>query len=89
MQHSLVFRLEKLISESRLLIPNANLLRRTGLLYKQRLERRCSDLEKAEAEVSIRKFTVGLGDTYCCIFKLMLSSLIYSIQGITFTCKLN
>jgi hypothetical protein len=74
MQHALVFRLEKLISESRLLIPNANVLRRTGLLYKQRLERRCSDLEKAEAEVSIRKFTVGLGDTYCCISSSCISN---------------
>ncbi|XP_041023743.1 WPP domain-associated protein [Juglans microcarpa x Juglans regia] len=46
-------RLENLISESHLLIPKANLLQRTGLLYKQRLERRCSDLEKAEVEVDL------------------------------------
>ncbi|XP_059440041.1 WPP domain-associated protein-like isoform X1 [Corylus avellana] len=52
-------RLERLISESRLLIPNANVLRRTGLLYKQRLERRCSDLEKAEAEVDLLGDEVG------------------------------
>lgn len=46
-------RLDNLSSESHLLIPNANVLRRTGLLYKQRFEKRCSDLEKAEAEVDL------------------------------------
>lgn len=50
-----MFRLEGLISELHLLIPEANLLQRTGLLYKQRLERRCSDLEKAEVEVCASK----------------------------------
>ncbi|GLT70038.1 hypothetical protein SLA2020_421390 [Shorea laevis] len=52
-------RLENLISESRLLIPNANVLRRTGLSYKQRFEGRCSDLEKAEAEVDLLGDEVG------------------------------
>ncbi|XP_062161255.1 WPP domain-associated protein [Alnus glutinosa] len=58
-------RLEKLISESRSLIPNANVLQRTGLLYKQRLERRCSDLEKAEAEVDL------LGDEVNALLSLL------------------
>lgn len=52
-QSAFVFRLEKLISESHLLIPKVNVLQRTGLKFKQRLARRCSDLEKAEAEVCI------------------------------------
>lgn len=74
MQYAFVFRLENLISESHLLIPNANVLRRTGLSYKQRFERRCSDLEKAEAEVSIRKFKVVVGDKYCCISSSCISN---------------
>ncbi|KAF4376908.1 hypothetical protein F8388_022624 [Cannabis sativa] len=44
-------RLKSVNSQSRLLIQKANILRRTGVLYKQRLDRRCSDLQKAEAEV--------------------------------------
>ncbi|XP_062095976.1 WPP domain-associated protein [Humulus lupulus] len=44
-------RLKSVSSQSRLLIQKANILRRTGVLYKQRLDRRCSDLQKAEAEV--------------------------------------
>ncbi|KAG2689448.1 hypothetical protein I3843_09G137700 [Carya illinoinensis] len=58
-------RLENLISESRLLIPKANLLQTTGLLYKQRLERRCSDLEKAEVEVDL------LGDEVDALLSLL------------------
>ncbi|KAH7545496.1 hypothetical protein FEM48_Zijuj01G0100000 [Ziziphus jujuba var. spinosa] len=46
-------RLKKLDSQSRFLIQKANILRRTGLLYKQRLDRKCSDLQKAEAEVDL------------------------------------
>ncbi|POO00988.1 WPP domain-associated protein [Trema orientale] len=46
-------RLKNVSSQSRLLIQKANILRRTGLLYKQRLDRRCSDLQKAEAEVDL------------------------------------
>lgn len=46
-------RLNKLSSQSCLLIQKANILKRTGLLYKQRLERRCADLQKAEAEVDL------------------------------------
>ncbi|KAK4588962.1 hypothetical protein RGQ29_019817 [Quercus rubra] len=58
-------RLENLSSESRLLIPNANVLRRTGLSYKQTLERKCSDLEKAEAEVDL------LGDEVDALLSLL------------------
>lgn len=46
-------RLKKLSSQSRLLIQKANILKRAGLLYKQRFERRCADLQKAEAEVDL------------------------------------
>lgn len=46
-------RLKNLNSQSHLLIQKANILKRTGLLYKQRLERRCTDLQKAEAEVDL------------------------------------
>lgn len=35
------------------LIPKINNLRRTRLLYKEKLEKRCSDLQKAEAEVDV------------------------------------
>lgn len=48
-----VFRLNNLTSQSHLLKQKANVLVRRGLLYKQRLEKKCSDLEKAEAEVRI------------------------------------
>lgn len=58
-------RLENLSSESRLLIPNANVLRRTGLSYKQALERKCSDLEKAESEVDL------LGDEVDALLSLL------------------
>lgn len=47
----MVFRLDCLSSQSKGLILKANVITRTGLSYKQKLERRCSDLQKAEAEV--------------------------------------
>ncbi|KAF8410677.1 hypothetical protein HHK36_003209 [Tetracentron sinense] len=47
------------------LIQKANLLERTGLVYKQRLERRCSDLQKAEAEVDL------LGDEVDALLSLL------------------
>lgn len=46
-------RLENSTFQLGLLVKKVNVLRRTGLLYKQRLERRCSDLQKAEAEVDL------------------------------------
>ncbi|KAI9197617.1 hypothetical protein LWI28_001641 [Acer negundo] len=46
-------RLDSLSSELVALIQKANIVRRTGLMYKQKLERRCSDLQKAEAEVDL------------------------------------
>lgn len=46
-------RLNNLTSQSHLLKQKANVLVRRGLLYKQRLEKKCSDLEKAEAEVDL------------------------------------
>ncbi|KDO75248.1 hypothetical protein CISIN_1g002225mg [Citrus sinensis] len=47
------FRLDSLSSQSKRLILKANVITRTGLSYKQKLERRCSDLQKAEAEVDL------------------------------------
>ncbi|XP_007022891.2 PREDICTED: WPP domain-associated protein [Theobroma cacao] len=46
-------RLENLNSQFSSLIQMANVLKRKGLHYKQNLERRCSDLEKAETEVDL------------------------------------
>ncbi|GMI93205.1 hypothetical protein like AT2G34730 [Hibiscus trionum] len=46
-------RLENLSSRSGSLIQMINILKRKGLQYKQSLERRCSDLEKAETEVDL------------------------------------
>ncbi|KAG8639223.1 hypothetical protein MANES_14G123600v8 [Manihot esculenta] len=46
-------RLETLSPQLNSLIQKANVLRKTGLLDKQRLERRSSDLQKAEAEVDL------------------------------------
>ncbi|KAJ9163205.1 hypothetical protein P3X46_022901 [Hevea brasiliensis] len=46
-------RLETLSSQLSSLIQKAIKLKKTGLLYKQRLEKRCSDLQKAEAEVDL------------------------------------
>ncbi|KAK4347408.1 hypothetical protein RND71_033747 [Anisodus tanguticus] len=44
-------RFEHSYSQLDSLVKKANLLRRTTLLYQQRLEKRCSDLQLAEAEV--------------------------------------
>uniref|UniRef100_A0A2P2JZA7 Early endosome antigen n=1 Tax=Rhizophora mucronata TaxID=61149 RepID=A0A2P2JZA7_RHIMU len=49
----LSFRLKNLSCQVSSLAGKANKLRRTGLLYKQRLERKCCDLQKAEAEVDL------------------------------------
>ncbi|GMH21061.1 hypothetical protein Nepgr_022903 [Nepenthes gracilis] len=46
-------RLENSTAQLHYLVQKANVLRRTGLLYKQRLEMRCIDLQKAEAEVDL------------------------------------
>ncbi|KAF8408774.1 hypothetical protein HHK36_004843 [Tetracentron sinense] len=46
-------RFENLNVQCNPLIQKANLLRSTGLVYKQRLEIKCSDLQKAEAEVDL------------------------------------
>ncbi|KAL9252529.1 WPP domain-associated protein-like protein [Drosera capensis] len=47
------------------LIKKANILRRTGLSYKQRLDKRSSDLQKAEAEVDL------LGDEVDALLSLL------------------
>ncbi|KAJ0083063.1 hypothetical protein Patl1_11420 [Pistacia atlantica] len=44
-------RLDNLSSQLRALIRKAKVIKGTELMYKQRLERRSSDLQKAEAEV--------------------------------------
>ncbi|GAB2267667.1 hypothetical protein Dimus_002651 [Dionaea muscipula] len=46
-------RLESSNLEVNSFIKKANILRRTGSLYKLRLEKRCMDLQKAEAEVDL------------------------------------
>lgn len=46
-------RLQNSASHLQSLNQKANTLRRTGALYKKRLERRCLDLQKAEAEVDL------------------------------------
>ncbi|CAM8921625.1 unnamed protein product [Rhodiola kirilowii] len=46
-------RLEDVRTQLSYLIKKSNIQRRTGLLYKQRLEKRCLDLQKAEAEVDL------------------------------------
>jgi hypothetical protein len=45
------FRIEHSFSELSSLLKKAKFLTRTGLMYKQKLERKCSDLQMAEAEV--------------------------------------
>lgn len=55
-----VFRLECANSQLTPLIQKANILRRTSLRYKQRLERRYSDLQKAEAEVCLLKLSLKI-----------------------------
>ncbi|KAG8652118.1 WPP domain-associated protein isoform X1 [Manihot esculenta] len=59
------FRLETLSSQLSSLMQKANTLRKTELLNKQRLEKRCSDLEKAEAEVDL------LGDEVDALLSLL------------------
>ncbi|KAJ7015392.1 hypothetical protein NC653_004634 [Populus alba x Populus x berolinensis] len=46
-------RLENLNSQFGSLIQKGSILKRTGFLYKKNLESRCSDLQKAEAEVDL------------------------------------
>ncbi|CAK7345907.1 unnamed protein product [Dovyalis caffra] len=46
-------RLENLSSQLGSLFHKTSMLKRMGLLYKQKLESRCSDLQKAEAEVDL------------------------------------
>ncbi|KNA23099.1 hypothetical protein SOVF_027910 [Spinacia oleracea] len=46
-------RLENSSFQLHTLIPKVNVLRRTGFLYKERLDKKCSDLQKAEAEVDL------------------------------------
>lgn len=64
-----LFRLENIRSEFHWINNQANLLKTMGLVYKQRLETRSSDLAKAETEVSHPKHYVvffhfydGVGD---------------------------
>ncbi|TQE12057.1 hypothetical protein C1H46_002451 [Malus baccata] len=52
-------RLKSLGSQLRFLKQKANVIVRRGLLYRQRLEKKCSDLEKAEAEVDLLGDEVG------------------------------
>ncbi|KAG7026419.1 WPP domain-associated protein [Cucurbita argyrosperma subsp. argyrosperma] len=58
-------RLESLSSETKSLVQNASMLKRASLLFKQRLEKRCSDLQKAEAEVDL------LGDEVDALLRLL------------------
>lgn len=64
-----VFRLEHANSQLTPLIQKANILRRTSLRYKQRLERRYSDLQKAEAEVCLLKPSFKLLFDLCGFWK--------------------
>lgn len=58
-------RLENSAFQLHTLIPKVNVLRRTGSLYKERLEKKCSDLQKAEAEVDL------LGDEVDALLSLL------------------
>ncbi|KAH7568454.1 hypothetical protein JRO89_XS06G0001600 [Xanthoceras sorbifolium] len=58
-------RLDNLSSQLVPLIQKANIVRVTGLMYKQKLERRCSDLQKAEDEVDL------LGDEVDALLSLL------------------
>lgn len=60
------FRLEHANCQLTPLMQKADILRRTSLRYKQRLERRYSDLQKAEAEVCLLK--LPLSTFYLCAF---------------------
>ncbi|XP_058099897.1 WPP domain-associated protein-like isoform X2 [Magnolia sinica] len=58
-------RLEMVIQQCSPLVQQAALLKRKGLVYKQRLERRCSDLQMAEKEVDL------LGDEVDALLSLL------------------
>ncbi|XP_021764149.1 WPP domain-associated protein-like [Chenopodium quinoa] len=58
-------RLENSAFQLQSLIPKVNVLRRTGFLYKERLEKKCSDLQKAESEVDL------LGDEVDALLSLL------------------
>ncbi|KAL5771804.1 hypothetical protein ACOSQ2_011728 [Xanthoceras sorbifolium] len=58
-------RLDNMSSQLVPLIQKANIVRVTGLMYKQKLERRCSDLQKAEDEVDL------LGDEVDALLSLL------------------
>ncbi|KAJ4702960.1 WPP domain-associated protein [Melia azedarach] len=58
-------RLDSLSSQSRVLIQKANIIKKSELSYKQKLERRSSDLQKAEAEVDL------LGDEVDALLRLL------------------
>ncbi|KAL0542615.1 hypothetical protein IC582_017686 [Cucumis melo] len=58
-------RLKRLGSETKSLIQDASMVKRDRLIYKQRLEKRCSDLQKAEAEVDL------LGDEVDALLRLL------------------
>jgi len=49
----ILYRLEESTHQLISLIQKTSTLKRTKLLYKQKLERRCADLQMAEAEVMI------------------------------------
>lgn len=49
-----LFRLANTRSELTFLIKAANVLKTTGIIFKQKLERKCSDLQMAEDEVIFR-----------------------------------
>ncbi|KAI4297075.1 hypothetical protein L6164_036983 [Bauhinia variegata] len=65
-------RLESMRSVFHCLNNKANTLKATGLLYKKRLETRCSDLEKAEAEVDLLADEV---DTYLSLLEAIYKKL--------------
>uniref|UniRef100_A0A803MDL5 Uncharacterized protein n=1 Tax=Chenopodium quinoa TaxID=63459 RepID=A0A803MDL5_CHEQI len=58
-------RLENSAFQLQSLIPKVNVLRRTGFLYKERLEKKCSDHQKAESEVDL------LGDEVDALLSLL------------------
>ncbi|KAJ0018893.1 hypothetical protein Pint_11256 [Pistacia integerrima] len=58
-------RLDNLSSQLRALIQKAKVIKGTGLMYRQKLERRSSDLQKAEAEVDL------LGDEVDALLSLL------------------
>ncbi|KAL0290319.1 UNVERIFIED_CONTAM: WPP domain-associated protein [Sesamum calycinum] len=60
-----IFRLEDTNSQLKTFSKMATVLRRTGLTYKQKLERKCADLQMAEAEVDL------LGDEVDALLRLL------------------